>query len=886
MSVKISELPILDSLADNDVIAGVDTSANVTSKIEMATLKNYIDTNTQYTAGTNINITDNVISAPFVYDKTQTNALLDDFKDETNASIEDLKDETDTQIKELQSEVDSLSMIYNAFPTESGEGESVTLDDTAEVKFKKFDLKGNTSQTTYSGYNIMNFNVTQSSSKVTVNNDGTITINGTGGFGINYEQITLEANKTYKQGIEVVSGSLTSGNIDQAFMSFNAAGSVWLTTSGKVSYTPTENISKVAVWVNEKVNCNNLKIRIWGYEGTDDKNFEPYVGKSASPNPSYPQPVNVVSGDNEINVVGKNLWTISKTQIGSNWHNTYVEDGETISVTATGTYAYRSYYIEDLIVGQQYTVSFDGIKDTNATYGRVTIGKSTGTTDEYGFQNMTTTKANYHTTFTATSNVMHITIYPVLGSYSSGGTITISNIQLEKGSSATSYEAFNGNTYNIDLPVENLWNENTQVFTNQSRFDNPTKDSNNKWTFTASSSGYAYAQSSISLPAGTYTFSSVCTGGDTLLQKDGSTITNPFTITETSTITFRVYKSGASQGDVVTLEKVMLCKGSKANSYTPYGTTPIELCKIGNYQDYFYKGKGYNLLNISGINATRQGILFKEQNDFISITGTSTSGYTSYDIEVNTIPSGETVYLYSPDSTGNIVFYARKSDSGNLGQITNGGSLLLTSDMKYLRINVTDTNAHNDKFRIMLSTKSTTTYEPYNAKGKWYKYGAVGEYILKGIESWELQSINSYGIANFHKVYNLDYIGGVNNLSYTNYFSSQETGIASTQNVGYLLNNSKALFIRFDSNVASTVEDFKAWLSTHNVKIKFVLPTPTTTEITYQPLIDQLNELEKAISYDLQTNISQVSNDKPFILDVTAIKSLQNVLDRIELLES
>ena len=65
-----------------------------------------------------------------------------------------------------------------------------------------------------------------------------------------------------------------------------------------------------------------------------------------------------------------------------------------------------------------------------------------------------------------------------------------------------------------------------------------------------------------------------------------------------------------------------------------------------------------------------------------------------------------------------------------------------------------------------------------------------------------------------------------------------------------------------------------------------MLATPTNTEITYRPLIDQLNLLEKAMSKDGQTNISQVSNDKPFILDVTAIKSLQNVLDRIELLES
>lgn len=33
-------------------------------------------------------------------------------------------------------------------------------------------------------------------------------------------------------------------------------------------------------------------------------------------------------------------------------------------------------------------------------------------------------------------------------------------------------------------------------------------------------------------------------------------------------------------------------EGEKANTYTPYGTPSIELCKIGDYQDYFYKDNG------------------------------------------------------------------------------------------------------------------------------------------------------------------------------------------------------------------------------------------------------------------------------------------------------
>lgn len=49
MSVKISELPLLDSLADNDIIAGVDTSAAATKKIELSTLKEYTNANIDLT---------------------------------------------------------------------------------------------------------------------------------------------------------------------------------------------------------------------------------------------------------------------------------------------------------------------------------------------------------------------------------------------------------------------------------------------------------------------------------------------------------------------------------------------------------------------------------------------------------------------------------------------------------------------------------------------------------------------------------------------------------------------------------------------------------------------------------------------------------------------
>ena len=116
-------------------------------------------------------------------------------------------------------------------------------------------------------------------------------------------------------------------------------------------------------------------------------------------------------------------------------------------------------------------------------------------------------------------------------------------------------------TADVDVTAKSLWDEDTQVFSNQSRF-NVSKDSDNVWTFTLTGSdGYAYATSDITLDAGTYIFGATVHDGDFLLQRENvrETITNPFTLTETSRVVVRVYRSGVV-GDVVTLSHVTLFK--------------------------------------------------------------------------------------------------------------------------------------------------------------------------------------------------------------------------------------------------------------------------------------------------------------------------------------
>ena len=59
---------------------------------------------------------------------------------------------------------------------------------------------------------------------------------------------------------------------------------------------------------------------------------------------------------------------------------------------------------------------------------------------------------------------------------------------------------------------------------------------------------------------------------------------NYYTFTTTNTTRYVII----SARGLPKATKAQFSKG-EYNAYTPYGTTPIELCKIGDYQDYPWK---------------------------------------------------------------------------------------------------------------------------------------------------------------------------------------------------------------------------------------------------------------------------------------------------------
>lgn len=201
-----------------------------------------------------------------------------------------------------------------------------------------------------------------------------------------------------------------------------------------------------------------------------------------------------------------------------------------------------------------------------------------------------------------------------------------------------------GKELSLDLPVENLINPNNKL----SAYVN----GNNGEILSMGDATTYWAQVE---PNKTYTFSRDL--GDRLL------ISGSNTQPQIGNITTVIYDGGTSNeknktitnGDFTYLiiyvarytssapSWVQLEKGSKVNGYTPYGTTPIELCKIGDNQDYIYKdnNKWYVQKKVNKINSYNGETI---SGDYVSTTGQLSTGATVYYVS---LPATNTEIKYT-----------------------------------------------------------------------------------------------------------------------------------------------------------------------------------------------------------------------------------------------
>ena len=711
-----------------------------------------------------------------LYDDTEIRSLINAKPDFTDIP---------TNVSELENDANYVSS--NGDSTVSGENTALTLNKTTKGLFKVFDLKGNTSQKTLSGRNLFDKN---------------------SGFDKGYYSITgswvsedvtaclgftpVKANTAYTYSTNVITQNKNVMYFDstKTFIGRNTVNDnvkdITFTTPSNTSYVRLTFAAMGRPVITQEL-IDSLDVQL--EEGSTATSYEPYCGGIPSPNPNYPQDVNTVSGDNEIVVCGKNLFpsnqvpqTINGITLTKNNDGTYNLRG-----TATAQTIFRTNELLANILltnGETYTYSSSKQLPSGLTTRLETYD---GTTWKKDITGKLTNATQYRTVVfnDNDSNILRQSIF-----IENGITINVNNLglMLEKGATATTYEPYTDKSYLINLPVENKYENPTVIpITTDSSYSASTNRIDDKsFSITCikqnsdNKSWFSEIELDISKfkPNTTYTLSkkhiSIGTQftnqgalrtkingayGDTK-NADSITFTTPSTLTSLAVLFYGAYNTTMSGESTITFTDIQLEEGSKVNSFTPYGTTPIELNKIGTYQDYFYKENG-------------KWYLHKETNKLVI------DGSEGYDFSV-------------------------------------------------------DVNYYQNRNRYIVEKIDT-------------EYSSAAPMISA--------------------VYNLA-------------SPSPGTDYSRYDNVilmRWLNTNQKTRLDMMSSTLGiSNVSDFKAWLANNNLVCYYVLPTPTNTEITDTSLISQLNAIEKAISYNNQTNINQTNNDLPFILNVEAFTDTYN----------
>lgn len=279
--------------------------------------------------------------------------------------------------------------------------------------------------------------------------------------------------------------------------------------------------------------------------------------------------------------------------------------------------------------------------------------------------------------------------------------------------------------------------------------------------------------------------------------------------------------------------------------------------------------------------------IFSFENDIISIKSVDISDaytlpYTNREgvYKIQVMPNTKYTVKTESKNIQNVVLENGSTETGYL-HAWNGGSISFTTNP--------DTNFLTFRFgifsslplgttgtvkKIMLNTGSTAKpYEPYGYKipitcagqtvpvylGQTQTVRRIKKLVLTGEENWELQSINSYGIANFRTLNELVNIDGDRSALCSHFYQSTATISDSTEPCFHISITSPTLYIRIQSTTASNATEFRTWLAQQYaantpVTIWYVLAEPTTS-IVNEPLCKIGNYADELHSTDAGVTI-------------------------------
>ena len=499
-------------------------------------------------------------------------------------------------------------------------------------------------------------------------------------------------------------------------------------------------------------NCEDEKVK--GLELNGD------TTQDGTPTPTSPQPINVVSGIQEINVYTKNIipTNISEWESGQYDSTTGNKSSQSaririkylIPVKPSTEYYVNCFSNDDRLIIRAYS----NIGTFLASYG----AKENGTT-------FTTGNNVYYISVSLYSNTSQTRSFEIYTTMFENGDIK-PFICLNSETNKT-YEEYKGKTYEIDLGKNIL---DTSTIT--SGTVNGVKYSNSNGTITldetaTANSFIATASSGFLLEKGTYTLSAnnetTVSGTNNyirLIEKETSTaiagtsanftIANnyaTFTLTERTQVRFQIRtNSGTTYNKFVI--KPQLEKWQTTTTYTQY-KTPIELCKIGDYKDRIFKNIGKNLLDLSKfeIITANSGITYTNDTTTgkVVLNGTATKD-TVLRYSLPTLYSGEVVSLSAnnPVANSNVAIRLYNVDGSlttantylnTINKIDNNRTLTKTYTSFQIRIS-SGTSLTDFVLYPQVERGQATSYEPYGTKGTWYIEKQIGKVFLDGTQTW------------------------------------------------------------------------------------------------------------------------------------------------------
>ena len=405
------------------------------------------------------------------------------------------------------------------------------------------------------------------------------------------------------------------------------------------------------------------------------------------------------------------------------------------------------------------------------------------------------------------------------------------------------------------------------------------------------------------LRTGTYTLSGataqmfiqiIDSSGNEVTITNATTFTKTFTLSENKEVflRYRIPANTNISGGITIYP--MLQVGSTATTYTPHQeqTQTISLSSKNLFDNtttgLFCSGCTASLSNDTiTITATQNGDIYVG-----NVRASGSSYVAERGTKIYVQPSTQYVVSLTNNAVNKIFITEFNNSNVSLGY-TQANTITTSANTSYITIRYGLENAVNGtsySTKIMVEKGSTaTTYEQYynielckignyqdyiyKSNDKWYKKGYIGKVVFTGAnsEGW----VASRGTSPY--VYEIainDYMRTNELTCICDHFLAVTNGTYGAMTDGQCrfryYSDSNNMFYVCTTN-STNVTNFKTWLASNNTDLRYVLATATDTEITNTSLINQLNNIEKLMSYNGTTNIS-VSGNLPIILNVKALK--------------